>query len=307
MPFSDSRSSWLALCLSFSAFLAPLSPATLNVPLASAPQMPPVLTSQQQDQLHDLVARVLRHADKAGCKKNTCTILVANFTGSSGSTSILGMQLADELSQMLAAQQTAIHVNDRSRLRAFFEQQRIPSKDLQQEKALQWLGKHLGATAVLEGAIQEQGGSLRVRVNLRSCDKDRQGPFEEVRIPYPDIEAGLRPLEPFPANPPSLTSSSTPMITRAGAGGVDAPRCVSCPQPGYTDPARAAKFQGIILLEVVVSQEGQMKEARIVRGLPFGLNEAAMNVLQNWKFKPAMRAGEPIQAAVMIEVSFHLY
>jgi len=307
MPLSASRSSWLALCLSFFAFLPLLSPDILNVPLASAPQTPPVLTSQQQDQLHDLVARVLRHADKAGCKNNTCTILVANFTGRSGSTSIVGMQLADELSEMLAAQQTAIHVIDRSRLRAFFEQQRIPSKDLQQEKALQWLGRHLGATTVLEGAIQEQGGSVRVRVNLRSCDKDRQGPFEEVRIPYSDIEAGLHPAEPFPTNPPSLSSSSTPMITKAGAGGVDAPRCVYCPQPSYTDPARAAKFQGTILLDVVVSQEGQMKEARVVRGLPFGLNESAMNIMQSWKFKPAMRAGEPIQAAVMIEVSFHLY
>jgi len=307
MPLSDCRSSWLALCLSFSAFLAPLSPAALNVPLASAPRTPPVLTSQQQDQLHDLVARVLRHADKAGCKKNTCTILVANFTGSSGSTSILGIQLADELSQMLATQQTAIRVIDRSRLHAFFEQQRIPSKDFQQEKALQWLGKHLGATTVLEGGIQEQGGSVRARVNLRSCDKDRQGPFEEVRIPYPDIEAGLRPLEPFPANPPSLNSPSTPMITKAGAGGLDAPRCVSCPQPSYTDPARVAKFQGTILLEVVVSSEGQMKEARIVRGLPFGLNESAMNIMQSWRFKPAMHGGEPVNAAVMIEVSFHLY
>lgn len=148
---------------------------------------------------------------------------------------------------------------------------------------------------------------MRVRVNLRSCDKDRQGPFEEVRIPYSDIEAGLRPLEPFPANPPSLSSSSTPMITKAGAGGVDAPRCVYCPQPSYTDPARAAKFQGNILLNVVVSQEGQMQEARIVKGLPFGLNEAAMQVMQSWRFKPAMHAGEPVNAAVMIEVSFRLY
>lgn len=152
MLLSGSLISWLILCLSFSAFLALLSPATLNVPLASATQTPLALTSQQQGQLHDLAARVLRHADKAGCKKSSCTILVANFTAPSGSTSILGIQLADELSQMLAAQQNAIKVIDRSQLRAFFEQQRIPSKDLQQEKALQWLGKQLRATTVLEGA-----------------------------------------------------------------------------------------------------------------------------------------------------------
>jgi TonB family protein len=307
MAFSGSRVSWLALCLSFPAFVAPHSPATLNVPLALPQQTPLALTSQQQDQLHDLAARILRHADKTSCRKGTCTILVANFTAPSGSTSILGMQLADELSHMLAAQQSAIRVIDRSQLRSFFEEQRIPSKDLTQEKAIQWLGRQLGATTILEGQAQAQEGSVRLRVNLLSCNKDRQGPFEELRIPFPDVETGLRPAEPFPADPPSFNSSSAPMISKAGARGIDAPRCVYCPQPSYTDPARAAKFQGIIVLEVVVSPEGQMQEARIVRGLPFGLNESAMNIMQSWRFKPAMRTGEPIQAAVMVEVSFHLY
>ena len=110
MLLSGSRVTQLALFLAFSTFLSPLSHANFNAPPAQAPQTPLALTSQQQDELHDLVARVLRHADKAGCKKSACTILVATFTLPSGDTAQLGMQLADEVAKELASQQKAIQI-----------------------------------------------------------------------------------------------------------------------------------------------------------------------------------------------------
>jgi hypothetical protein len=128
MLLSRSRISRFAVFLSFIIFLAPLSPAALNVPPAQAPQTPLALTSQQQDQLHDVVARVLQHADKAGCKKSACTILVANFAGSSGSTSILGMQLADAVSAQLVALSKGIQVVDRHRLQSYLEKRAHPLK-----------------------------------------------------------------------------------------------------------------------------------------------------------------------------------
>src|SRR5208282_3545537 len=114
------------LLLSATTFLTPLSPAAPNVPPAQAPQTPVVITSQLQDQLHGLAARVLQHADKAGCKKGSCTILVANFTVFSGATSILGMQLADALSSQLSALSKGFHVADRQLLQSYLEEERIP-------------------------------------------------------------------------------------------------------------------------------------------------------------------------------------
>ena len=155
MVLSGPHISRFALSLFFCTFLTPRSPGNHNVPPAQAPQTPLALTPQQQTQLHDLAARVLQHADKAGCKKGYCTILVANFTVPSGvHFHDLGMQLADQVSKELAAQQAAIKIVDRSRLQSFLEEQRIPAALFKDEKAICWLGKHLGADTVLRGTTE---------------------------------------------------------------------------------------------------------------------------------------------------------
>jgi hypothetical protein len=74
MLFSRFPISTLALFLSLATFLGPLSPAAPNDPPAQAPRTPPALTSQEQSQLHDLAAVVLQRADRAGCKKTSCTL-----------------------------------------------------------------------------------------------------------------------------------------------------------------------------------------------------------------------------------------
>jgi len=307
MLLSGSRISGLALCLSFSAFIAPLSPATLSVPLASAQQTPFALTSEQQDQLHDLAARVLQHADKAGCKKGSCTILVANFTVSSGSTSILGMQLADAVSAQLIALSRGFHIVDRHLLQSYLEEERIPGKFLINDDAIRWLGKQLGATAILAGTTEDRGGYLRVQERLISVAKSKASPAEEISFPDPDSKTHLIPIEPFPETPPNPGSPSAPLILTAGKDGVRPPRCSYCPPPEYTDPARAVKFNGTVILQLTVSDQGQTADAKVVRGLPYGLNQSAIAAVRRWQFQPATRNGEPVTCMVMMEASFRLY
>jgi len=296
-----------ALFLSFTTVLTPLSRATLKDAPAQATQTPLALTSQQQGQIHDLAAHILLHADKAGCKKSSCTILVANFTDSSGSTSILGMQLADAVSAQLTAQSKGIHIAGRQLLQSYLEEERIPGKFLNNDDAICWLGKQLGATAVLTGTAEDEGGSVRVRARLDSSGKSKTGPVEEFSFPDPDSKAHLRPIEPFPTTPPVPDSSSVPLILSAGKDGVSAPRCSYCPPANYTDPARVAKLNGIVVLQLTISEQGRMVDAKVVRGLPYGLNESAIRSVRDWQFQPATRNGEPITCMVMMETNFRLY
>lgn len=307
MLLSSPRCSRLALFLSFAGFLAPLSPATPNLPPAPAPQTPAVLTSQQQDQLRDLAARLLQHADKAGCKKGSCTILVGNFTGPSGSTSILGMQLADALSAQLAAQSRGFHIADRHLLQSYLEEQRIPGKFLNTDDAIRWLGNQLGVTVIVTGTTEDQSGSLRVEARLISVIKSKEGPLEKLSLLDPDSKAHLRPVEPFPETLPNPDSSSVPLIRMAGKDGVSAPRCSYCPPANYTDPARLAKLNGIVVLQLTISEQGRTVDAKVVRGLPYGLNESAISSVRDWQFQPAMRNGEPVSCMVLMETSFRLY
>ena len=306
MLLSGLRISRLALFLSFSTFLPPLSRATLNLLPARASQGSPRPTSQAQDQVHEFVGRVLHHADQVGCKKSSCTILVTNFTLSSGATSRFGMQLADQVSMDLASQK-AINSIDRFGLQSFLEQERIPTALFNSEKALCWLAKQLGATTVLRGTTEDRSGELRVQASLLSCLLDKAGPVEEFTFHDSDARYDLAPQESFPEtlSPPS-SSPAIPLIREAGVDGLSAPSCVYCPNPNYTDPARVARINGTVLLRLTVSEEGRMTEARVVRGLPFGLNESAMKVVRDWQFKPAKRDGQSVTCMVMTEVTFRL-
>ena len=308
--------SWPALILLFAGFLNPLSPAAANVPPAQAPQAPLALTYQQQDQLRDLAARVLQHADKAGCKKSACTILVANFTDSSGSTSMLGMQLADAVSEQLAAATKDIRVADRKRLYEFLETERIPSKFLVEDNAERWLAMEQSANAVLVGHLD--GGADKLIVTLQLLDAHflvgprghrevRKGPLQRVEMTIIGTdEQFLKPAEPFREASVSQAAEERGIL-RAGVHGVTVPSGVYMPTPDYTDPARIAKFQGSLIVLVTVSEEGHAENLKVLKGLPFGLNQKALNIVQTWKFRPATRDGVAVPVQVPIEVTFHLY
>lgn len=249
---------------------------------------------------------ILQGAGKADCHPSNCTILVLNFKLPSGLTSSLGMQLADEVAKQLASQQPAIKIVERSRLRAYLEQERIPDALLNNDKAFQWLGKQLGATAVLNGATDVRGETVLVGASLFSCQRDKAGPPEGFSLPYSDFASALTPADSFHKDFSSPEISSTPLIQRAGVNGITIPICVYCPSPDYTDPAREVKFNGNMLLEVTISAEGTAMDARVIRGLPFGLNQSATKTLRAWRFKPATREGQPLATRVPIEVTFRL-
>jgi len=260
-----------------------------------------------ETEIRALANRILQKTGRVDCKPGNCTILVANFTLPSGATSRLGMQIADQISQELASQQNAIKIVDRSRLQTFLDEGRIPAALFNNEKAICWLGKQIGATTLLRGTTENRGGPLRVQASLLSCLKDKVGPVEEFAFPDSGVESDLSPLEPFSKTLPALDSSSIPLVSSAGADGISSPSCLYCPNPNYTDPARAAKFNGTVIMAVTVSPEGRTIEARVARGAPYGVNETALKAMRDWQFKPAMREGAPVACTVMIEATFRLY
>ncbi len=259
------------------------------------------------DEIHGLASRILQGAGKADCHPGKCIILVQNFKLASGQTSLLGMQLADEVGKQIAAQQTGIRVVERSHLRAYLENERIPDNLLNNDRAFRWLGKQMGATAVLNGTTESRGDVVRVEASLFSCEKEKASPPQGFALASSDLASALTPMDSFPKNLSSPEDASAPLVQRAGANGISSPICVYCPNPDYTDPAREVKFNGNLLLEVTVSAEGNAIDARVVLGLPFGLNQSAIKSLRAWRFKPATREGQPIACRVMTEVTFRLH
>jgi TonB family protein len=89
--------------------------------------------------------------------------------------------------------------------------------------------------------------------------------------------------------------------------GVSAPRALDAPDPEYSEEARKAKYQGVVVLWMVVDPNGSPREVRVTRKLGMGLDEKAIEAVRKWKFEPAKKDGKPVAVQISVEVNFRLY
>jgi TonB family protein len=89
-------------------------------------------------------------------------------------------------------------------------------------------------------------------------------------------------------------------------GGVSAPVPIFKPEPEYSEEARKAKFQGTVMLAIVVDTDGKAKNIQVVRSLGMGLDEKAVEAVARWRFKPGYKDGKPVPVRANVEVNFRL-
>jgi TonB family protein len=77
-------------------------------------------------------------------------------------------------------------------------------------------------------------------------------------------------------------------------------------EPEYSEEARQRKFQGTVILFIVVDAEGKPRDLRVIRPLGLGLDQKAIEAVEKWKFKPGMKDGKPVAVQATIEVNFRL-
>jgi len=95
-------------------------------------------------------------------------------------------------------------------------------------------------------------------------------------------------------------------VFRVG-GGVSAPRVLENPSPDYSEEARKAKYQGTVVLWLIVDSNGKPRDVKVARSLGMGLDQKAIEAVRLWKFHPAMKDGTPVAVQINVEVNFHLY
>jgi periplasmic protein TonB len=94
-------------------------------------------------------------------------------------------------------------------------------------------------------------------------------------------------------------------VYRAG-NGVSQPKLISKVEPEYSEEARKAKFQGVVVLQIVVDAKGNAVNPRVMKSLGLGLDEKAMEAVKQWKFTPGYKDGKPVPVAATVEVNFRL-
>jgi TonB family protein len=90
-------------------------------------------------------------------------------------------------------------------------------------------------------------------------------------------------------------------------GGVSAPKVLYDPDPEYSEEARKAKYQGTVVLWLVVAPDGKPQDIKVQRSLGMGLDEKAIEAVRQWRFEPAKKDGHAVPVMINVEVNFRLY
>lgn len=88
---------------------------------------------------------------------------------------------------------------------------------------------------------------------------------------------------------------------------VTPPRKLISVPPSYTAEAREQRIAGVVILKTVIDETGKVTEVVPVKGLPYGLTEAAVEAVRQWEFAPARDGeGNPVKVYYHLTINFHL-
>lgn len=114
-------------------------------------------------------------------------------------------------------------------------------------------------------------------------------------IPPPEPVA-----QPTPPPPPIIK------IERIKQGGViQAANLIHQVNPVYPHLAQQARAQGVVVLGAVISKEGTVESLRVISGHPL-LNQAALDAVKQWLYRPTLLNGDPVEVETTITVTFTL-
>jgi len=87
--------------------------------------------------------------------------------------------------------------------------------------------------------------------------------------------------------------------------GVVQGNAISQPKPLYPQMARMARVQGAVILQAVISKNGAIENLRVVSGHPM-LQQSALDAVRQWRYRPYLLNGEPVEVETQITVNFSL-
>lgn len=140
-------------------------------------------------------------------------------------------------------------------------------------------------------------------------------------IPVPDPTPGeleplrIEPIDPlaavssdlFVAAPPVLPPPVEPTGPVYVVGDMTAPVKLYAPPPHYTEIARKGRLQGVVIVQAVIDKQGEVTSVKILKELPLGLDQAAVEAIKRWRFEPARLAdGRAVIVYYTLTVKFEL-
>ncbi len=107
-----------------------------------------------------------------------------------------------------------------------------------------------------------------------------------------------------PPPPTPVVKAPTPQKVRRSEGVLQG-NAISQPKPQYPSLARTARIQGVVILQATISKSGSIEGVHAMSGPPM-LIPAAIDAVRQWRYKPYLLNGEPVEVDTQITINFTL-
>jgi len=121
----------------------------------------------------------------------------------------------------------------------------------------------------------------------------------EGGVPFGGDAIGVNVAPPPPPPPPPVQG---PLRLHSG---ITRPQKTVDVAPVYPAAARAARKEGVVILETVIDARGNVESVRVLRPVAL-LDDAAVAAVRQWRFTPALLNGEPVPVVMTVTVNFML-
>lgn len=158
--------------------------------------------------------------------------------------------------------------------------------------------------------VAPEGGAYTLLVLADGFD-----PYRRSGLPLVQGAAATHPVELRLGRVEEVISVGS--VAQTGAGGVPTrirvggkvqkARLVRMVQPSYPAEARAERVQGTVLLDAVIDKEGVPVELFAQpNGVDYRLVEEAIRVVKQWRYRPTLLNGEPVEVLTQVQINFTL-
>jgi len=137
----------------------------------------------------------------------------------------------------------------------------------------------------------------------RSESRITERPQKAAPAPRPAISGGVYPSpyqHPVYIFPPKrgrdepVRDPATPPVPR------------STPRPAYPASALRARISGVVIMDIVIDRSGRVSGYSVLKRLPFGVSEAAIEAVRRWRYTPGRDAnGNPVASIIRVTVPFN--
>jgi TonB family protein len=173
---------------------------------------------------------------------------------------------------------------------------------------MQFVEQAVGLDPKNQNALSYKANLLREASKLAEMEGDAAQKAEYDRQFKEALEAAGRKAELGPQAEPLMAAPVTMPEPKKGviiSGGVLNGKAVSKPEPEYPEIARAARAQGVVTVQILIDEEGNVVSAVAVSGHPL-LQQAAVAAARQAKFSPTRLSGNPVKVSGVVTYNFVL-